>query len=173
MLSHRVTAYYGLIRASGPLPPAYLLRPAGLLRGHAPEAQRVPDLLYVSVPSCRLPYPGGLNGCTRLLLGRPPWPSPSSHWLGIRISALTGSRADRVTRLLSSLYATARRIACPSPERACTPELSPPKSPRRGVEYNYAGKQSTPAAGLSPARHAALRAANEGTKYTKGYQGKF
>jgi len=64
------------------------------------------------------------------------------------------------TRLQSSLYAAARRIARPTPERTFTLELSPPKSPRRGVEYDYAGKQSIPAAGLSPARHAALWAAH-------------
>ena len=34
------------------------------------------------------------------------------------------------------------------------------KSPYSGVEYNYAGKQPIPAAGLSPARYAALWAAN-------------
>src|SRR5262249_2639308 len=32
------------------------------------------------------------------------------------------------------------RVACPSPPRAFTSELSPPKSPQRGVEYDYAGK---------------------------------
>src|SRR5580704_10623736 len=32
------------------------------------------------------------------------------------------------------------------------------------VEYNYAGKQPLPAAGLTPARNKALWAANEGTK---------
>ena len=37
-----------------------------------------------------------------------------------------------------------------------------PESPPRDVEYNYAGKQPIPAAGLSPAGHAALWAASEG-----------
>ena len=70
----------------------------------------------------------------------------------------------RVTRLQSSLHATARRFASPTPARTFTFELSPPESPRRGVEYDYAGKQSIPVTGLSPARNAALWAANQGTK---------
>ena len=32
--------------------------------------------------SCHLPYPGGLSGCSRLLLHRPHWPSPSLHRFG-------------------------------------------------------------------------------------------
>jgi len=72
-----------------------------------------------------------------------------------------GSHVGRVTRLQSSLYATARRIARPSPARAFTFELSPPESPQGDVEYNYTGTQSIPATGLSPARYAALWAAHE------------
>jgi hypothetical protein len=54
----------------------------------------------------------------------------------------------RVTRLQSSLYApayaAARRIASPSPARTFTFELSPPESPQRSVEYNYAGNSQFP-----------------------------
>ena len=39
------------------------------------------------------------------------------------------------------------------------PSLHPPGSPRTSVGYHYAGKQPIPAAGLAPARHAALWAA--------------
>ena len=67
-----------------------------------------------------------------------------------------------VTRLQSSLYAAARRVARPSPTRTFTFELSFHESPHWNVEYNYAGKQPIPAAGLSPAGHTALWAANEG-----------
>ena len=45
-----------------------------------------------------------------------------------------------LTRLQSSLPAAARKIASPAPVRTFTLELSPPKSPPRGVKYNYAGK---------------------------------
>ena len=61
-----------------------------------------------------------------------------------------GSNVGRVTRLQSSLNAAAWRIACPSPKRTFTSELSPPESPQKGVGYNYAGKQSIPAVGLPP-----------------------
>ena len=65
-----------------------------------------------------------------------------------------------VTRLRSSLYATARCFARPSPARTFTPELSPDGSPQSDVGYNYAAKQPIAAAGLAPARYAALWAAN-------------
>jgi hypothetical protein len=78
-----------------------------------------------------------------------------------------GSHVAVFTRLQSSLsfpFAAARRIASPSPARTSTFELSPPESPQRSVEYNYAGTQSIPATGLPPARHAALWAANGSTR---------
>ena len=65
-----------------------------------------------------------------------------------------------LTRLQSSLYATARWLARPSPTRAFTFELSAGSSPRPAVEYDYAGIQPIPATGLTPVRDAALRAAN-------------
>ena len=42
-----------------------------------------------------------------------------------------------VTRLRSSLYATAWSLASPSPARTFTIELSPDGSPRSDVDYNY------------------------------------
>jgi len=42
------------------------------------------------------------------------------------------------------------------------PSFRPPGSPRMGVGYHYAGTQPIPAAGLAPARHAALWAAYKG-----------
>jgi hypothetical protein len=79
-------------------------------------------------------------------------------------SARHASRFTRgsLTRLQSSLDAAARSFAGPAPTRAFTFELSPRGSPRRSVEYNYAGKQPIPAAGLTPAGHAALWAAAGG-----------
>jgi len=67
----------------------------------------------------------------------------------------------RVTGLQSSLNAAARGVACPSPTRTFTIELSLHESPHWNVDYNYAGKQPIPTAGLSPAGHAALWAADE------------
>jgi len=68
----------------------------------------------------------------------------------------------RVTRLQSSLDATARNFACPSPARAFTTELSPDGSPLSDVGYNYTAIQPITVTRLSLARYAALWAANEG-----------
>ena len=64
-----------------------------------------------------------------------------------------------VTRLHRSLYATARRIAHPTPKRAFTFELSSHESPHWNVEHDYAGNAPFPAVGLSPTGQAALLAA--------------
>jgi hypothetical protein len=62
MLSRRVIAYYGLIRASESLPATY----GFVARAAAPKEkrlkvgiQRVPNLLRWTGLACRLPYPGG------------------------------------------------------------------------------------------------------------------
>jgi len=54
------------------------------------------------------------------------------------------------------------RFAGPAPARTFTSKLSSPKVTSRKRRIYYAGIQSIPAAGLTPARHAALWAANEG-----------
>ena len=152
MLSHRIIAYYDLIRASYPLPPVYVLSgrslPIGLLRA---GDKKVPNLSCLSFPIVPSSVPRRLGDCLRLLLHRPLWPSPSSHKVGARLSSL-GRFLRGVTRLQSSLYATANGIASPTPARASTFELSPPGSPLGGVEYHYAAKQPIAAAGLTPAR---------------------
>jgi hypothetical protein len=48
-----------------------------------------------------------------------------------------GSHVGRVTRLQSSLNATARSLASPSPARTFTTELPPDGSHRSDVDYNY------------------------------------
>ena len=64
MLSHQVIAYYGLIRNSRPSH-----RFIYYYDGSSPYdlvwtgSERLPNLLRVSFPPCRLPYPGGPNGC--------------------------------------------------------------------------------------------------------------
>ena len=55
-----------------------------------------------------------------------------------------GSHVGRVTRLQSSLYATARSLDSPSPARTFTTELSPDGSPRSDVDYNYAANNQLP-----------------------------
>jgi hypothetical protein len=55
-----------------------------------------------------------------------------------------GSHVGRVTRLQSSLYATARSLASPSPAKTFTIELPPDGSPRSDVDYNYAANNQLP-----------------------------
>lgn len=124
--SHR---YYGLIRDSGFVPPAYLLRPGGSLPFDFTQAQTqsFPIFLRASVCPCHLPYPGGLCGCAWLFLHHTRWPSPDPYRLGIRTPTPVGSHVGRVTRLQSSVHPAARTVARPSPTRAFTPKLSPPR----------------------------------------------
>jgi hypothetical protein len=100
----------------------WLLQPRGLPRA---ENERVPNLLPVSIPSCRPPCPGGPDGCLWLCF---PIRSGLRHFrTGSASTGPThvGSGVGRVTRLQGSLYATARRLARPSPTRAITLKLSP------------------------------------------------
>ena len=136
----------------------WLLQPRGLPRA---ENERFPNLLLVSVPSCRPPYPGGPDGCLWLCF------TTRSDLRHLRIGSAStdthtvDSRVSRVTRLQGSFsLTTAQRVARPSPTRTFTFELSPVGSLQASVENNYAGKQPIPAAGLSPARNKALWAAN-------------
>ena len=70
-------------------------------------------------------------------------------------------RRGGLTRLQSLLHVTARQVCSPCTgqdfySRAFTPFVA-----IGSVEYDYTGLQSIPAAGLAPARHAALWAASE------------
>ena len=76
---------------------------------------------------------------------------------------LSGGQCNGAAKFAS--IAAARWIARPSSARAFTFELSTPESPHGVVEYNYTGKQSIPVTGLTPARNAALWAANKGTEF--------
>ncbi len=118
--------YYDLIRNSLGLPPAYLLRPGGSLPDGSVWAgpERLPNLLRVPVLPCRRPYPGGHGDCIRPVLRHHHWPSPICERLGTHGSPSPILRG-RVTRLQRSLYATARKIACPPSARTFTTKLSP------------------------------------------------
>jgi len=63
ILSRRVIAYYGLIRASDAAPIGLWFSPIGLCLTAA--GQKVPDLSCESFCSCRLPYPGRPDGQRR------------------------------------------------------------------------------------------------------------
>ena len=60
----------------------------------------------------------------------------------LRLSHLNRYTWAALTRLRSSLDAAARTVACPSPTRTFTFELSSHESPQWDVEYDYAGKSS-------------------------------
>ncbi len=91
MLSHRITAYYDLIRASLPLPPVYVLSsgslPVGLLRA---AEEKVPNLSCLSFPIVPSSVPRRLGDFFGLLLHRSLWPSPSLQKVGARVSTLAG-----------------------------------------------------------------------------------
>jgi hypothetical protein len=159
ILSRQVMAYYGLIRGSDSLPPVFLH--AGIWWVFALGPGTRASLLLSACPSCRAAFltpadrvVGDCSMSTRVSL-RPVGTGSASA----RLHAEVGSRAVLLSRLQSSLYAAARQVARPTPTRAFTPELSPPAVARGDVGYNYAGKQSIPAAGLTPAGHTALQAA--------------
>ncbi len=130
MLSHRVIAYYGLIRNSRLLSP--ISRHRQLYAESLPDSmiwaedERLPNLICLSLLACRLPYPGGPNDSSAV---------PKSFALAFTLSAEARHphlRTRRfscggVTRLQSSLYATACKVARPSPTRTFTLQLSPPR----------------------------------------------
>ena len=100
----------------------WILQSRGLPRM---ESKRFPNLLLVSVPSCRPPYPGGPDGCLWLYFATR---SGLRHFRTGSASTCpthVGSGVGRVTRLQGSLYATARRFVRPSPTKAITLKLSP------------------------------------------------
>ena len=158
MLSHRIIAYYDLIRASLPLPPVYVLSSGSLPYGLVWAGnEKVPNLSRLSFPIVPSSVPRRLGDCLWLLLHRPLWPSPSLHKVGVRVSTLAGlMRGLRNEAAIVRFMLRPDGIASPTPARAFTFELSPPGSPLGGVEYNYTGKQPIPAAGLTPARQAAV-----------------
>ena len=157
MLSRQVIAYYGLIRDSQSLPLTYVFASGSLPSGRDREVPHFTLRVLLSVPP---PVPRR-TGRLQVVVASPTvvafaQSARARHPLGHASRFSRGS----VTRLQSSLYAAARRFARPTPTRTFTFELSSHESPHWNVEYNYAGKQPIPAAGLTPAGHAALWAAS-------------
>ena len=163
MLSPQVKAYYGLIRNSQPLPSTY-----GLYDGSLPYGlvwagiERLPNLLRMSLSSVPPYVP---RRARRLHLTVP---SPSVLAFATFAQARhPQSHTRRFSR--GSCNEAARFASCYGPEELLAlhrqgrllSSFHLVESPQPNVEYNYAGKQPIPAAGLTPARHAALWAANE------------
>ena len=92
MLSHRIIAYYSLMRASRSLPPVYVLSSGSLPYGLVWAGnEKVPNLSCSSFPIVPSSVPRRLDDCLRLLLDRPLWPSPSSQKVGVRMTTLAGT----------------------------------------------------------------------------------
>jgi hypothetical protein len=162
MLSPRVIAYYGLIRNSRPLPSIYGLYDGSLPYGHVwAGIERLPNLLRM--PLSTVP-PSGPRRVRRL-----PMAVPSPSALAFALSARARHSQPHARRFSRGLCNEASKFAlCYGPvellalhqQGRLLSSFRLSGSPQADVEYNYAGKQPIPAAGLSPARHAALWAAN-------------
>ena len=161
MLSRRVIAYYGLIRASESLPATY-----GFAAGSA-----APKEIGLRWESRGSPiYSAGL--CSRAASLTPVAPKSANDCcflFGVSLHLrVTGSATTLVvSRLQSSLRAYFALMLRPASwlallSRTFTFELSLAGSPRANVEYDYVGKQSIPTTGLSPASPTALWAAEPG-----------
>jgi hypothetical protein len=89
MLSHRIIAYYSLMRASRLLPLVYVLSNGSLPYGLVWAGnEKVPNLSCLSFPIVPSSVPRRLGDFFRLFLHRLLWPSPSSHKVGARFSTL-------------------------------------------------------------------------------------
>ena len=162
MLSSRVIAYYGLIRNSQPLPSTYDLYDGSLPYGLVwAGIERLPNLLRISLSSVPPYVP---RRARRLHLTVP---SPSVLAFATFAQARhPQSHTRRFSR--GSCNEAARFASCYGPEELLAlhrqgrllSSFHLGESPHPDVEYDYAGKQPIPAAGLTPARHAALWAAN-------------
>ena len=120
---------------------------------------RVPNLLRASFPTCRSPYPDGLDGCNWQVLPHPRWPSPVLQRLGVHNVRTVGSRAVALTRLQVSLTCYGPKGCSPFTNkdfyfRAFVAGVTPQ---RRRILLR--GQLPLPATGLSPARNTALWAA--------------
>jgi len=162
MLSPQVIAYYGLIRNSRPLPPIYVLYDGSLPYGHVwAGIERLPNLLRMSLSTVP---PSGPRRAERL-----PTTVPSPPVLAFAISARARHPQPHARRFSRGQRNEASKFTlCCGPvellalhrQGRLLSSFRLSGSPQADVEYNYAGKQPIPAAGLSPVRHAALWAAN-------------
>jgi hypothetical protein len=166
MLSHRVIAYYGLIRNSRPLPSIYELYDGSLPYGLVwAGIERLPNLLHVSLSTVPPSVPRRA--------GRLPMAVASPSVIAFAESAPARHPQPHTRRFSCGKRNVAAKFAlCYGPvellalhrQGRLLSSFRLTGSPHSDVEYNYAGKQPIPAAGLSPARHAALWAASRLTQ---------
>ena len=113
------------------------------IRRRVSSSPEVPQFTLPVCSSVPPPVPRQTERLHMAVPSSPILPSPNPQRVGICKPTIP-VRVGRVTRLQSSLYATARRIACPAPARAFTSELAPLRSPPNDVGYNYAGNSQFP-----------------------------
>jgi hypothetical protein len=169
ILSYRVLAYYDLIRNSRPLPSTYALYDGSLPYGLVwAGIERLPNLLRVSFPPVPPPVPRRSRWLHMTVT------SPSV--LAFAKSALARQPHPHTRRFSRGERNEAAKFAlCYGPEGLLAlhrqglllSSFRLGESPHPDVEYNYTGKQPIPAAGLSPARYAALWAASRSRKQVK------
>jgi len=166
MLSLQVLAYYDLIRNSLPLLSIYVLDdrswPYGLVWA---GFERLPNLLRMSLPTVPPSVPRWTGGV--------PLAVSSSSMIAFAISAQARHPQAHARRFpreecneaakFTLCYGPVELIALHRQGRLRS-SFHQVESPQPDVEYIYAGKQPIPAAGLSPARHAALWAASRDTE---------
>jgi hypothetical protein len=124
-------------------------------------------------PSCRLPYPGGLSGCFWLLLHRPHWPSPSLHRFGSphrHHRRFSGGQRHEAAKF-TLCYGPKRLLALLRQGRLRS-SFHLPSHLQEMSNITTRANQPIPAAGLSPARQAALWAASKARQGGKARQGR-
>jgi len=166
MLSSRVTAYYGLIRNSRSLPSTYELYDGSLPYGLVwAGIEKLPNLLRVSLPS----VPPSVPRRTRWL----PLAVTSPSVLAFAFPVQARHPQPHTRRFPCGKRNVAAKFAlCYGPEESLAlhrqgrllSSFRLSESPHSDVEYDYAGKQPIPAAGLTPTGYAALWAANRGRR---------
>ena len=130
-----------------------------------PEDQRFPNLLRESIGFVSFPVPRRFPRRHWTVASPGMLPSPLLHRLGNRIVRPIRTGLNSVTRLQNSLYATTR-----SPDLPCTGQDVYDRAFAADVatqqrRLSLSGFQSIPAAGLPPARLAALWAASKRTQH--------
>jgi hypothetical protein len=154
MLSLQVFADYGLIRNSHPLLPIYGLYGRSLPYGLVwAEGERLPNLLRLSLSTVPPSVPRWTGGVPSTVS------SPSA--LAFTISAQVRHPHAHARRFPRGKHNEAAKFTlCYGPvelialhrQGRLRSSFHQIESPHSDVEYIYAGKQSIPAAGLSPAR---------------------
>ena len=134
------------------------------------DTERFPNLLHVSLSPCRRPYPGSRMELADCFLLHPRWPSPSLQRLGICQGLPAGSHwvvCDFGAATFALCYGPVSCLLFTDKSfyfRAFASRGHPQEASSITIRPN----SQIAGAGLSPARHAALWAANRGHRDSRG-----